>query len=230
MESGFTPLYPFWKKNDMGGIGAALPEPLGASSPASSHSRCKRPGQTGYWSRWFLELQTCPPDSLPKATHGVPFCSSLRPPFSRRVPLERRRKEGNGQGSLPPPRVPQTLAQRPWLQASQYGGGAERQPGRRMTFRGPQRRAPGPSLPRAAPPVPPGLGGSRKFPSRCLVGPWWGGRQRGQVGRGSPSAEPAGSGDAHEAVVGRYPAGTALTGGEAGGPQWGAWEWVRGRQ
>lgn len=63
--------------------------------------------------------------------------------------LERGQEEGDRQGSLPPSRVPQTLAQRPWLWASMRGGGAG-VPGHSMTFRGPQRRAPGQSLPRTS--------------------------------------------------------------------------------
>lgn len=84
------------------------------------------------------------------------FPNHLRGPFLLRAPLERQ-KEGNGLGSLLPPGVPQTLAQRPWLQASKGGGGEgeERLPGHSVTFRGPQRRAPGPSPPRTAPPSAP---------------------------------------------------------------------------
>lgn len=50
------------------------------------------------------------------------FPNHLRGPFLLRAPLERQ-KEGNGLGSLLLPGVPQTLAQRPWLQASKGGGG-----------------------------------------------------------------------------------------------------------
>lgn len=82
-------------------------------------------------------------------------------------PLGEMQREGNGLGSLLPPRVPQTLAQRPWLQASKWGEGEEWLPGHIVTFRGPQRRAPGPSPSRTAPP---GLEGCMKFLSPFLIG------------------------------------------------------------
>ena len=46
--------------------------------------------------------------------------------FSAQSTLGERQEEGNGLGSLLPPGAPQTLAQRPWLQASGEGGGEGR--------------------------------------------------------------------------------------------------------
>lgn len=182
LENVFTPLYPFWKTvwNRLchGRHRNSPSRTLGGSSPASqpalAHTHTLTPSvlaKQGVGAGGFLELQTHPPNLSPKAALGGPFLILLKPLISHRGPLKgRRQKEGNGQGSPPPPRVPQSLAQRPWLPASKYGGREEWLPSHCVTFSGPQRRAPGPSLPRTAPLVPPGLRGSRKFLFPFLVG------------------------------------------------------------
>ena len=58
-----------------------------------------------------------------KLAHPACFPKPPEGSFSAQSALGERQKEGNGLGSLLPPGVPQTLAQRPWLQASKGGAG-----------------------------------------------------------------------------------------------------------
>lgn len=130
---------------DMGNVGLA---PLGTfgRSPCQpcKHTLSRWHGAWGQEQVVFWNSRFAHPTRVSRPPEGVLACCSL----GHRVPLERD-KEGSGLASLLPPVVPQTLAQRPWLLASKLGGGRGRSGClASVTFRGPQRRAPGPSPPR----------------------------------------------------------------------------------
>lgn len=110
LESGFTPLYPFWKKNDMGGIGAALPEPLGASSPASPALRLQTSGPNRVLEQVvFWNSRLAHPTRLPRLPTGSLSAPLLDLPSAAESPWRGGGRKEMGRG---PCHHPEFL--RPW--------------------------------------------------------------------------------------------------------------------
>lgn len=153
----------------MGSRALALPAPW-AEAPASLPYTLY-PGKSGLWSRWLFGTPNLPTQLASQNHLRGPFqllpSTSLR---QRVSPWRGGRRKETGRG---PCHHPEFL--KPWhkgLGSRPPSGeeGEEWLPGHRVTFRGPQRRAPGPSLPRTSPLVPPGLGGGLKFLFPFIVG------------------------------------------------------------
>lgn len=177
MKRVITPLYTFLEKwlkicCDVGIVGPAPPPHLWKELlPAlQTHFVLVKWG-VGARAGGFLELHNLPTQLASQSHLGCALPSSLTPSVSHRV-SSWRGAEGKKWAGVSAATLgasdPGTKALAPGLQV---GGGEEWPPGHGMTFRGPQRRAPGPSLPRTALPSAPWPWRGLNFCPPSLLGP-----------------------------------------------------------